>query len=78
MKGFKVGYRVKYTSGKHGDRPSNPLWGGKYGHTVGTIISNSNFRGLNIRVEWDNNTFNSYDSDDLELVNIIPNDMFKM
>jgi len=60
---FKIGDRVKYTSNNHGDRESNPLWGGDYGKVKGTITDIDS-----IRVKWDNGNSNSYSADDLELI----------
>jgi len=55
---FKVGDRVAYTSGRHGDSRYNPLWGGVHGYTVGTIY----YRYINAcYVVWDNEFKNSYE-----------------
>lgn len=58
---FKKNDRVKYVSGKYGDGPDNPLWGGPQGNIVGTITETNNFGGYAVR--WDNNTHNSYNTD---------------
>ena len=64
---FKVGDRVKYVSGNFGDGPSNPLWNGKYGRILGTVVYITNITtGLPYKVEWDNNTYNGYNEHDLE------------
>ena len=63
---FKVGSRVIYTSGNFGDSLSNPLWNGKYGQIVGTIIEKKE-EGFPLRVEWDNGYVNTYRYGDLEL-----------
>jgi len=63
---FKVGDRVIYISGNFGDSLSNPLWNGKYGQIVGTIIEKKE-EGFPFRVEWDNGHVNTYRYGDLEL-----------
>jgi len=70
---FKVGDKVKYVSGRHGDARSNPLWNGQLGQVVGEItdIREEDY----ILVKWDVNITNSYSSRDLEKVNIIKNDI---
>lgn len=64
---FKVGDRVKYISGKHGDYNVNPLWGGKYGKIEGVVIKTADYSTLPIRVSWDNGGKNTYYERDLEL-----------
>ena len=70
---FKVGDRVKYTSGYYEESKYNPLWGGVYGKQLGKIIGVRN--GLSFehryRVEWGVGITNSYNSDDLELAGSI-------
>ena len=61
-KDIVTGLRVKYVSGVHGDYRSNPLWGGEFGHVVGTITGDPGM----IEVFWDNDELNSYNATDLE------------
>ena len=63
---FKVGSRVIYTSGNFGDAVNNPLWNGKYGQIVGTIIEVKD-EGFPLRVRWDNGWENTYRYEDLEI-----------
>lgn len=63
---FKINDRIKYTSGHWGDEGINPLWDGRLGRIVGTIIGMSS--ALNYVVRWDNNRTNDYYENDLELV----------
>lgn len=71
MKEFKVGDRVIYVSDAHREGPSNPLWGGKYGNVVGTVVSTTvktkegKPAKLNLSVRWDNEKENVYESADL-------------
>ena len=65
---FKIGDIVKYVSGNHGDYDNNPLWGGKHGKVTGVIVEDKGKGvGLSIKVNWDNDTHNSYEENDLEL-----------
>ena len=66
---FKVGDRVKYTSGRHGNRQLNPVWGESEGYVVGTI-NNHNPDGW-WNVAWDNGHENTYQEIDIELINTI-------
>lgn len=65
MSKFIVGDRV-ILSGQnyYRDKPNNPVWGGQYGHIVGTIIlikrDGIYIGGTWINVEWDNETQNGY------------------
>jgi len=66
-KRFKLGNKVKYTSGKWGDEIKNPLWGGIYGKIGGTIsYVSENFESVD--ATWDNGEINTYDNEDLELI----------
>ena len=69
---FKVGSRVKYVSGKYIDVDWNPLWGGKCGKILGTIVrisaAEDQHSMLDVYVEWDNGQSNSYKRRDLELI----------
>ena len=67
MKRFKIGNRVKYISRSWGDEYANPLWGGRYGRVKGTVDYVS-LSSSPISVAWDNETHNSYDNTDLELI----------
>ena len=65
MDKFKIGDRVKYTSGKYDDSFNNPLWGGNEGNVIGNV------KGYNdkfINVNWDNGSGNRYIEDALKLV----------
>jgi hypothetical protein len=77
MHNYKVGDRVKYISNHWKDTETNPLWDGKYGRITGTIIPYIANDFTN-KVLWDNGYTNSYCLDDLEIVDYIPEDMFKM
>jgi len=67
---FKIGDRVKYTSGIYGDRWYNPLWKGKHGKIKGTLISviRDNIVECPLYVRWDNKEDNFYGLNDLELI----------
>jgi len=67
---FRVGDRVKYTSGKHGDEDSNPVWGKSQGEIKGTVDqSNYNEGGdIWVEVQWDNGRHNVYHPEDLVLI----------
>ena len=58
-KKFKVGDRVKYTSGRHGWGEFNPR------DKIGTIFE---FSGLGYRVDWGSGKKNSYYAEDLEKI----------
>jgi hypothetical protein len=63
---LKVGDKVKYISYIHGDSILNPLWQGKHGKVVGTIIDIDNEY---IIVNWPIcNLMNTYTEKDLEHV----------
>ena len=65
---FKLGDRVKYVSNHYKDGEWNPLWGGKYGKVVGTVIS---VVGSRCRIKWDNGGTNGgYDPSDLDFVKV--------
>lgn len=68
MSKFKVGDRIKYTSNRHSDHESNPLWGGCCGYVIGSIYEITALVTCPIKVNWDNNLSNSYYETDLELV----------
>jgi hypothetical protein len=66
---LKVGDRVKYTSGKYSESPSNPLWNGTYGQVKGNIsekISSSPM--FDWRVNWDNGHSAVYNTSDLQKI----------
>ena len=65
---LKVGSRVKLITRRHGDERVNPVWDGRSGNIVGTILELHDFVGLPIRVEWDNGKHNSYSISDLQEV----------
>lgn len=66
---FKVGGRVALINNLYGDSNSNPVWGGKKGHIVGTVDNIlSRFPPMFIGVMWDNGIHNSYYSTVLNLV----------
>ena len=66
---FKVGDIVKYTSVNHDDSRRNPLWGGIYGKTKGTIKTINVFiKNIPIKVIWNNGEENVYNEVDLELI----------
>ena len=66
---FEAGDKVKLITNIHGDHSSNPVWRGNYGEVPGTIrvvdTTNSTF---NLSVLWDNGERNSYNCEDLELL----------
>jgi hypothetical protein len=59
------------------DFTNKVLWDSKYGRITGTIIPYIANDFTN-KVLWDNGYTNSYCLDDLEIVDYIPEDMFKM
>ena len=67
---LKVGDRVKYTSGIYRESIYNPLWRGEYGEIKGTLISiiRDDTIGCPLYVKWDNEIYNYYGLNDLELV----------
>jgi len=70
MRLFKVGDRVRYVSGAHGEEWANPLWGGEQGNIAGTVDEahgGQRYVG-DIGVTWDNDAHNSYCADDLDLL----------
>lgn len=70
---FKIGDKVKYVSGRHGDSRANPLWNGQLGQVIGEIdeILDEDY----ILVKWNTYRTNSYSSRDLEKINNIKNDL---
>jgi len=71
---FKVGSRVKYISKTWGDTNNNPLWGGKHGKVVGTIMEiNPSFynnragEDFDYYVKWDSGGRAYYAESDLSL-----------
>lgn len=64
MNKFKVGDKVKYVSGAHGDSYNNPLWEGMYGNIVGKVVE-SNDTALPISVAWALGGHNVYKPEDL-------------
>jgi len=63
----QIGARVKYVTGNFNDTPSNPLWGGSYGKIKGTLVLATGVLPLN--VEWSNGNNNTYNYEDLEIIN---------
>ena len=63
---FQKGNRIKYTSGRHGDSPTNPLWNGRYGQIYGNIKQVHKNTNYKYSVVWDNNKVNRYEEEDLE------------
>lgn len=61
---LKVGDKVKLTGGGYGDAPTNPKWGGKYGHVSGYITEID----YGVCVNWSNGKSNVYGVGDLELI----------
>ena len=45
---MKIGARVKYVSGDKGDHTINPLWDGKHGQILGTVIDGSKSKKIKI------------------------------
>ena len=68
---FNVGNRVKYISRRHGDSLSNPLWGGRHGKVMGTVVNDNYGGSLPYRVLWDNGHSNGYGERDLEITDLI-------
>lgn len=60
---FKIGDRVKLTSGDYDDSENNPYWNGKEGKVAGTVD-----RIDSLHVQWDNGTSNCYYEGNLELI----------
>ena len=80
---MKKGDRVILTSGQYSDTKMNPRWQGKYGSTVGTVISVSSFQSATyLNVMWDNGEHNSYYGEpmqDLSLYDeILSDDLFEI
>lgn len=71
---LKTGDLVAYVYNYYGDEKSNPLWGGKYGKIIGTVIRiNEEYErprhSCNVDVRWtDLNTGNNYNSKTLMFV----------
>jgi len=64
-----TGDKVKYVSGLWGDTSINPLWGGKHGEIAGIVTyKNQVILACNYSVKWDNGQHNSYNSEDIELL----------
>jgi len=64
---FKIGDKVKYTSGTWGDDNENPLWNGVCGQISGVVDNIEIFDGgLPFGVRWSNGEHNSYRYVDLE------------
>jgi hypothetical protein len=62
---FKIGDKVKYVSGRHGDSEVNPLWGGEQGKIKGTIVLFKDDGWIDVK--WDNGIQNCYVERDLVL-----------
>lgn len=62
---FRSKDRVIYISGRHEESRANPLWGGKQGYVVGSIVKIGSSGTMEVR--WDNGTHNNYLLCDLEL-----------
>jgi len=67
MAEIRIGDRVYYVSGKHGQSESNPLNGTKY-ECEGTVVDNVQSYGLTLRVNWDNGESNIYGIKDLVVI----------
>jgi hypothetical protein len=65
MNKFQYKDRVIYTSGHHGDKRNNPLWGQSFGNIAGTVVPGTERSW--ITVKWDNGCGNAYKPEDLEL-----------
>jgi hypothetical protein len=75
---IQVGTRVIYVSGNHHEGSNNPLWGGMYGHVVGTVDKLKR-SGMPLTVTWDDGGHNSYNYRDLALAPIpefLPEELF--
>mgnify|MGYP000244483723 CR=1 FL=1 len=73
---YKVGDKVKYVSGNHGDSFVNPLWDRWYGKIIMTILDGPDdtdwYESLPYETSFEvggEEVRNSYSADDLELVN---------
>ena len=71
---FKINDIVIYTSNRWGDQENNPLWNGKYGKIVGTVLSVLS-GDMDYEVKWDNGCINSYNQNDLLKIPTILEDM---
>ena len=67
---YKIGDRVAYVGGEHGDYKNNPLWGGIEGKVMGTVTS---YKGIEswMGVAWDNGSHNSYKHTDLMHIKMV-------
>jgi len=59
---MKVGDRVILPLSKYKNSYNNPIWDGKYGRIVGTVI----YKNSIYKVKWDNGYYNSYSKEDLK------------
>jgi len=64
---YKIGDRVRYISGAHGNSKNNPLIGTEY-ECAGTVVRTENYGAISYSVSWDNGTTNAYQAMDLVLV----------
>ena len=77
---FKIGDTVKCISSTRRDWRRTPIWGGKYGHITGIVKNVKSTRGkYGYDVVWDNGCTNgSYFPSDLELVSVVPDELFEI
>ena len=64
---FNVGDRVVLISNRHGNGEANPVRGRRY-ECEGAVVDLDYSCSLPIRVKWDNERHNSYNTDDLECI----------
>jgi hypothetical protein len=64
---LKPGTKVKLISFDYGDRPSNPIWGRRYGRIVGQVLAEDYG---SVTVKWANGTTNGYYLHDLDYVRL--------
>jgi len=82
----EVGLRVLLTSNRHGVAETNPLLGSRYA-CMGTIEKIKpdfsfvrSYKGMCIRVKWDNGKKNVYYYEDLSIVEkpLLPEELFEI
>jgi hypothetical protein len=76
---FRIGDIVKYTSGDHGNGPSNPLWVDDSSCNIKGEVSYINkFDDFCIGVKWYNGKTNVYRERDLDLLPFLDEELFEI
>ena len=70
MMRYDINDRVSLTTQRYADSQCDPIWGGKHGYVVGTILERivETGREDEYMVTWDNSDKNTYNDIDMSMI----------